>query len=210
MLARVFGLSVKAGAGVLLYSGHAKAESDDNIQNNEFLSIKSWLLYKCFNRELSFRDMLSRPMIMFEVLLLGIPSAIAVMGSLSLFHKQQTRFRLRYFTQVLNISLNELKVKNLNSNKIELLNKQTGLLNQFNYKQDQSCYTFRWRTLIEKPVREIILDEHGISRLMAAADRTTVENPFIDLGSEKDNWTCLNQVLNAYKYNIFSQFHTKS
>ncbi|MCA9064342.1 MAG: hypothetical protein KDA96_14830 [Planctomycetaceae bacterium] len=55
--------------------------------------------------------------------------------------------------------------------------------------------TLRIRTLSEKPCLEVFLNRVAVDRLIQAAQKTTPQNPFVDVARD-DSWFYLNAVLN--------------
>jgi hypothetical protein len=55
--------------------------------------------------------------------------------------------------------------------------------------------TLRIRTLYEKPVSEVFLNKAAVNAIVAAAQKTTPEDPLLPL-KQDDYWTYLNSVLN--------------
>jgi len=151
-----------------------KSASNSNSKNapGSFFSFRSMFLYKLYKRQWNYEE-LFQPHILLELGILGATPFIAFLASVRLWRLQRLQWRARYFTDVLNVSINEI---------IPEANGKT---------------FFRWRTIIEKPAASIILDPHGMSELHKAANRTTEDKPFIDdFLSKEDSWVCLNQVLN--------------
>jgi len=170
-----------AGAiGGALSASVITARCDDSNATNtntknapsSFFSFRSMFLYKLYKRQWNYEDIF-QPHILLELGILGATPCIAFLASVRLWRLQRLQWRTRYFTDVLNVSINEI---------IPEANGKT---------------FFRWRTIIEKPAASIILDPHGMSELHKAANRTTEDKPFIDdFLSKEDSWVCLNQVLN--------------
>ena len=83
----------------------------------------------------------------FKIAVLTCSGVIAAMASARLLHLQKDRWKRRKFTQMLNISFNELKFQENALEAATLANKKP--------------FTFRFRTLSEEPVKKVILDDHG-------------------------------------------------
>lgn len=57
--------------------------------------------------------------------------------------------------------------------------------------------TLELRTLMEQTARDVWINEHGVSLVVDAAERTTVEQPFLKLQSRDDQGYVLRAVLNV-------------
>ena len=103
-----------------------------------------------------------------ELLLLA--ATWSVIGALAI--KRRYDWRLRRFTQQVNFSLNTV---------VEAEGSRTLLL----------------RTLLEDSAAQVWINDYGVGRVLKAARRTTVENPFLQIPEARDRDLVMIAVLNV-------------
>ena len=65
-----------------------------------------------------------------------------------------------------------------------------------------------FRTVLQKDLKYVIPNKYGVKRMLKAAKKTTVEDPFMDLG--KHQWSYNNHLVNEISQQFSEGFFAKS
>lgn len=163
-----------------LISTESKIKPIQNKNQEEWeLSFKTQLLYKLIHFQF---DEIKKSEVFIECLLLSFPLLCTTILSFRLYRKQQSLWNSQHLYNSINISINTVS-RDINK---------------------PSKYKCRIRTILEKPINEIIPNEQGIKELINCAEKTSKSMPFIRFNSEKQKVS----IHNLIKDHIISLSHS--